>query len=75
MQIDWPIGMPLVRPVGPKLWEIRSDLDNRIARTFFILHDGYIVLLHGIIKKSQKTPPNDIAIALKRAKKYRAENS
>ena len=74
VQIDWPIGLPLVRSLGNKLWEIRSNLDNRIARTIFILHNGSIVLLHGIIKKSQKTPSSDIELALKRAKKVIAGN-
>ncbi|MCL4380620.1 type II toxin-antitoxin system RelE/ParE family toxin [Candidatus Dependentiae bacterium] len=69
VQIDWPIGLPLIRSLGNTLWEIRSNLDNRIARTIFILHNGSIILLHGFIKKSQKTQPNDITLALKRAKK------
>ena len=73
VQTDWPTGLPLVRSMGNKLWEIRSDLDNRIARTFFILHKGSIVLLHGIIKKSQKTPVNDLELANKRAKKVMSE--
>lgn len=68
VQIDWPIGKPLVSPFGQGLWEIRSDLENRIARIFFVFKDGHIVLLHGFIKKTQKTPPNEIKLALKRAK-------
>jgi phage-related protein len=74
VQVDWPIGYPLVSPLGHKLWEVRSDLDNRIARIIFILHNGTMVLLHGFIKKSQKTPLSDIELALKRAKKYISEN-
>lgn len=69
VQIDWPIGLPLVRPLGHKLWEVRSDLDNRIARVIFIMHNGFMVLLHGFIKKTQQTPKSDIELALKRTRK------
>src|SRR6516165_1341008 len=68
VQIDWPVGKPLVSPFGQGLWEIRSDLENRIARIFFAFNDGQIVLLHGFIKKTQKTPADDLKLALKRAK-------
>ncbi|MCX5925433.1 MAG: type II toxin-antitoxin system RelE/ParE family toxin [Candidatus Dependentiae bacterium] len=69
IQMDWPIGYPLVSPLGNGLWEIRSRLDNRISRVLFVFHDGSIVLLHGFIKKTQKTPKNDLVLAIKRAKK------
>lgn len=69
IQIEWPIGLPLVRPLGNKLWEVRSNLDNRIARIIFVFDKGTIILLHGFIKKSQKTPTNDLDLAQKRAKK------
>ena len=68
VQIDWPVGKPLVSPFGNGLWEIRSALENRIARIFFVFKDGKIVLLHGFIKKTQKTPPDGSKLALKRAK-------
>lgn len=68
VQIDWPIGKPLVSPFGNGLWEIRSKLENRIARIFFVFNDGKIVLLHGFIKKTQKTPADDLKMALKRSK-------
>jgi phage-related protein len=49
------------------LWEVRSDLDsNRIARVIFCMGDGYMILLHGFIKKTQKTQKQDIDLALKR---------
>ena len=73
LQIDWPVGSPLVKPLGKKLWELRISLDNRIARIIFIFNDGTIVLLHGFIKKTQKTPLNDLEVALKRAKKSQGE--
>lgn len=70
VQKRWPLGMPLVRPLGHGLREIRSTLDNRIARLFFIICDSEIVILHGIIKKTQKTSSSDLELAKIRAKKY-----
>ncbi len=32
IQFGWPLGMPLIRKLEPGLWEVRSQLDNRIAR-------------------------------------------
>jgi phage-related protein len=69
IQIEWPIGLPLVGPLGNKLWEIRSTLNNRIVRIIFMFDNGTIILLHSFIKKSQKTPPNELNLALKRARK------
>lgn len=68
IQIDWPIGSPLVKSLGAGLWEVRSNLDNRIARILFIFKDNTIILLHGFIKKSQKAPQAEINLARKRAK-------
>lgn len=68
IQLSWPIGSPLVKSLGDKLWEVRSKLDNRIARVLFVFDDGVIVLLHGFIKKTQKTPLQEIDLARKRAK-------
>src|SRR4030043_1966704 len=56
VQFGWPIGMPVVRKIEPGLWEVRSSLKSRIARVLFTVEGGYMVLLHGFIKKSQKTP-------------------
>ena len=68
-EFGWPVGMPLCRPLtGHKgLWEIRTNLSNgRIARVLFCAHDGAMILLHGFIKKSQKTPAQDLNLAGKR---------
>ncbi len=67
VQFGFPLGMPLVRKLKPNLWEVRSGLPNRIARTLFTLHGDVIVLLHGFIKKSQKTPAEDLDLAIKRS--------
>jgi phage-related protein len=69
VEFSWPIGMPLCRALGKGLWEVRSDLtQGRIARVLFCIHDGSMVLLHGFIKKTQKTPAADIELATKRRK-------
>jgi phage-related protein len=70
LQYRWPLGMPLVDSLGDGLWEVRSRLPTRIARTLFFVHHEEIILLHGFIKKTQKTPTEDRALALKRKHAY-----
>jgi phage-related protein len=70
VQYAWPVGKPLVDNLGDGIWEIRSRLPNRIARTLFAVIDEEIVLLHGFIKKQQRTPPDELALAKKRKKEY-----
>lgn len=68
-EFGWPVGMPLCRSIkGRKgLWEIRSSLPGgRIARVFLCVHDGSLVLLHGFIKKTQKTPEHELDVAERR---------
>ena len=69
VQWGWPLGMPLVRPLGGGLFEVRISLESRIARVLFAFVDGQIVLLHAFIKKSQKTPKSDLDLARERMKK------
>ena len=67
LEYGWPVGMPLCRPLGRGLWELRSSLpDGRIGRVIFCVRDGELVLLEGFIKKTQKTPPQEIELALQR---------
>lgn len=67
VQYRWPIGMPLVRPLGDGLFEVRTNLpDKTIARVFFCFHEGELFALHGFIKKSQATPPEELKLARKR---------
>lgn len=71
VEFGWPIGMPVSKPLGGGLYEVRSDLDNKtIARIFFTIYKSDMVLLHGIIKKDQKTPQKDLATARRRLKKF-----
>jgi phage-related protein len=67
VEFAWPLGLPLVRSLGRGLWEVRSTLpQGRIARVIFCVTDSEMVLLNGFIKKTQKTPPSEIELALKR---------
>lgn len=69
LEFAWPIGMPLCRPLGGGLWEVRSDLaGSRIARVIFCVAHGHAVLLHGFVKKSQKTPRAALELARRRQK-------
>jgi len=68
VEIGWPLGMPLVRNLGKGLWEVRSSFRDGIARVIFTMLDHEMVLLHGFVKKSQKTPSQDLELALRRAK-------
>jgi len=66
VEFGWPVGLPVCRSLGDGLWEVRSSLGNRIARVLFCIVDDTMWLLHGFIKKQQKTPPQDLALARKR---------
>jgi phage-related protein len=69
VQFRWPVGMPLCRPMGNGLWEVRTSLPNgTISRIFICFHAGQLIALHGFIKKTQKTPADDLKLALKRKK-------
>lgn len=73
LQFGWPVGMPLCRPLGQGLWEVRSSLPSRrIARLLLFVHGGRIGVVHGFIKKTQKTPLEDIALARKRMQEMQA---
>jgi len=66
VQFGWPLGMPLVRKLDANLWEVRSQLHRRIARVIFVVESDLMVLLHGFIKKTQKTPVVDLNTSRKR---------
>lgn len=69
LEFAWPVGLPLCRSLGKGLWEVRSNLtDGKIGRVVFCIQDGQAVLLHAFIKKTQKTPKNDLDLALQRKK-------
>ncbi|AIZ46617.1 Gp49-like PF05973 family protein [Deinococcus radiopugnans] len=65
-QFGWPIGMPLIRKLEKGLWEVRTTLEDGIARVIFTVVGNRMILIHGFVKKSQKTPKNDLETARKR---------
>lgn len=67
VEFGWPIGMPVCRPLGDGLHEVRTTLTgNRIARVFFYVDARErMVLLHGMVKKTQATPAADLELARK----------
>lgn len=65
-QYGWPLGMPLIRKIERGLWEVRSNISAGIARVFFTVMDKTMILLHGFVKKSQKTPQNELDTARRR---------
>jgi len=72
-QFGWPLGMPLIRKMGPGLWEVRSRINLGIARMLFTVEGNTMVLLHGFIKKSQQTPLNELHTARQRLADLRKE--
>ena len=73
VQFGWPLGMPLVDHLEGDIWEVRIKLDNRIARVLFLMDKHTMILLHGFIKKSQKTPKPEIDLAKQRLKALRGK--
>ncbi len=66
VEFGWPVGMPLCRSLGGGLWEVRSNLaGHRTARVIFCAAKGRMALLHGFIKRTQKTPQADLDLARK----------
>jgi len=75
VEFGWPIGMPYSRKLESDLWEVRTSLTGgKIARTIFTLVDGDMVLLNSFIKKTQKTPANELETARKRLKDIHDES-
>jgi phage-related protein len=71
VQYCWPIGKPLVGNLGDGLWEVRSRIGDRVARVIFFVEGSTMVLLHGFVKKTQKTPKHELDIATKRLNQLR----
>jgi phage-related protein len=63
------VGMPHVRPLQGKLWEIRLTGRDGIARGIYVTRTGQrLVVLHVFVKKTQKTPQRAIETASARMK-------
>ena len=63
VQYGWPLGMPLIRKLAPRLWEVRSNVTGGTARVVFTVDGQVMVLLHGFAKKSRKMPVLDLETA------------
>jgi phage-related protein len=75
VEFGWPVGMPTCRPLKDGLYEVRTNLTHgRIGRVLFYIDVlGRMVLLHGFIKKTQKTPDEDMELARKNKRLHEAE--
>ena len=73
LQMQWPIGMPLVRKIEKDLWEIRTHLATGLARTLFTISQNRVILLHGFIKKTAKLPLVELDTARRRHAAFRSE--
>ena len=74
VEFGWPVGMPTCRPLGDGLYEVRTNLDRRIARVIFCIGSERVILLHGFIKKTQKTPKADLDLAKNRKRQWEAKS-
>jgi phage-related protein len=72
VEFGWPVGMPVCKPLGDGIYEVRTSLaQNRIARVlFYIDKKDQMVLLHGFIKKTRKTPGEDLVLARNNKSKH-----
>lgn len=65
------LGMPHVRPLEGKLWELRMKGRDGIARVVYIAASGRrVVMLHAFMKKTQKTPRRAIETARRRLQEF-----
>lgn len=63
------VGMPYVRHIQGELWEMRLKGKDGIARALYVVvKPRRLVVVRAFIKKTQKTPPQEIKLALTRAK-------
>ncbi|MCI0333611.1 MAG: type II toxin-antitoxin system RelE/ParE family toxin [Planctomycetes bacterium] len=74
VQFGWPLGMPLVRKLDSELWEVRTRLHRRNARVIVTIQSDVMILLHGFIKKSQKTPVSDLTLAKNRLSQFKEQS-
>ena len=72
-QFGWPLGMPFVRKLETGVWEIRSRTTQGIARVLFTVEGHTMVLLHGFIKRSRKTPQSELNTTRQRLSELRKE--
>jgi phage-related protein len=66
VQFGWPLGMPLIKKLEARLWEVRSHIKQGIARVLFTVEGDTMVLVHGFVKKTQITPLYELNTARRR---------
>lgn len=72
-QYKWPIGLPLTDKLINGIWEVRSNLPHHWARVLFHIDGDYMVLLNGVMKKTNQTAQSDLDVAKARLKQYLSE--
>lgn len=73
MEFGIQIGAPHIKKlIGTPLWEIRILGRDNIRILYIIPKEKTFLLIHGFMKKKQKTPPKEIKIALTRLKEYQS---
>jgi phage-related protein len=73
VEFGWPVGKPLAASLGRGLWEVRCNIRAGIARVIFYVTGNQMILLHGFVKKNQKTPKPDRDLGFKRMKEHLKE--
>ncbi len=70
------LGMPYTRAMGEGLFEIRAHGREGIARMFYCTAvERKIVMLHGFVKKTDKTPAKELKIATRRLHEVKREDT
>ena len=77
LEFRWPLGLPLVKKLNKSLWELRIKTNKRQLRIIFLVDKKrkILLLLHGFVKKDQKTPKRELETALKRLANYENRSS
>jgi phage-related protein len=72
LEFSWPVGMPLSRPMGQGLHELRVTISgNRAARVFFYVdRKQRLILLHAMTKARRATPKTDLDLAQRRMREH-----
>ncbi|QGP52351.1 Phage-related protein (plasmid) [Piscirickettsia salmonis] len=66
------LGLPHTKAMSDGLFEIRAKGQEGIGRAFFCtVVRNEVIILHSIIKKTQKTPDKDLKLARKRLKELK----
>ena len=74
-QIGNTLREPYSKHIGNGLFELRIKFASDISRIFYFFYvDNKIIVTNGFIKKTQKTPPNEIKLAMKYKAEYEGRN-